>query len=231
MNESLGPEAIKGNDIRRSGVGNQEHEAKDWLGHEIKNAVSVDLSINTELTVSITKDPDNWVKSPENQGESSKRNKELASRRGAGSSGSASTETDLVYEYDIADPGNDVVSPLLELVVVVGEAGEHAGQDHDQVGEDDDHDVVAIQAGKEGEVEEEKWGGDGPVDVAGPEEVAVNVLGVVDAGHLVVAVVVDVVDRDTVVGCHGEVGDGGGGGDEGSDDVEETLLLWRGVRL
>lgn len=226
MDESLRPEAVKRNDVAGPGVGNQQHEAEDWLGHQVKDTISVNLSINAQLAVSVTEDPDNWVKSPENQGERGKSDKELASRGGAGSSRLTSTESDLVDEDEVADPGNDIVSPLLELVVVVGEACKHAGQDHDQVGEDNDDDVVAVQASQEGKVHEEKWSGDGPVDIAGPQEVTVDVLGVVDAGHLVVAVVVNVVDGDTVVGGHGEVRDGSGGGDEGGDDVEETLLLY-----
>lgn len=206
-------------------MGNQQHEAKDWLSQKIKDTIGVDLSIDAELAVSITEDPDNWVKSPENEGEGGKSDKELAGRRGASSGSLASTVADLVDEDDVTDPGNDVVSPLLELVAVLGKASKHAGQDHDEVGENDDGNVVAVETSEEGKVEKEKWSGDGPIDVASPEELAMDVLNVVNLGDLVPVGVLDVLPADAVMSSHGEVGDSGGGGDEGGDDVEETLLL------
>ena len=84
---------------------------------------------------------------------------------------------------------------------------------------------MAVETGEEGKVEEEKWGSDGPVDVASPEELAVDVLNVVDLSDLVPVGVLDVLPADAVVGGHGKVGDSGGGGDKSGDDVEETLLL------
>ena len=84
---------------------------------------------------------------------------------------------------------------------------------------------MAVQAGKEGEVKKEERSGDGPVDVTGPEEVAVDVMGGGNIGDLGVDVLADVVDGNSGVSGHGEVGDCGGGGDEGSNDVEKTLLL------
>lgn len=84
---------------------------------------------------------------------------------------------------------------------------------------------MAVETSEEGKVEKEKWSGDGPVDIASPEELAVDVLDVADLGDLVPMGVLDVLPADAVVGGHGKVGDSGGGGDEGGDDVEETLLL------
>lgn len=166
--ESSGPEAIERDNIGRSGMGNQQHEAEDWLSQKIKDTIGVDLSIDAELAVSVTEDPDNWVKSPQNQGEGGKSDKELAGRRGASSGSLASTVADFVDEDDVTDPGNDVVSPLLELVVVLGKASKHASQHHDEVGENDDGNVVAVEASEEGKVEKEEWSGDGPIDVASP---------------------------------------------------------------
>ena len=206
-------------------MSDQQHEAEDWLSQKIKDTIGVDLSINAKLAVSITKDPNNWVKSPENQGEGGKSDEELAGRRGASSCSLTSAIADLVDKDNVADPCNDVVSPLLELVAVLGKASKHAGQDHNEVGKDDNGDVVAVETSEEGKVEEEKWSSDGPVDVAGPEELAVDVLNVADLGDLVPVGVLDVLPADAVVGGHGKVGDSGGGGDEGGDDVEETLLL------
>jgi hypothetical protein len=50
---------------------------------------------------------------------------------------------------------------------------------------------------------------------------------VVCVGNVVVLLTdVDVVNRDTLTGGHGEVRDGGGDGDDSRDDMEEALLLW-----
>lgn len=84
---------------------------------------------------------------------------------------------------------------------------------------------MTVQASEKSEVEEEERRGDGPVDIARPEEVSVDVLDVQVVGDLVPVLVLDVLDVDAVAGRHGEVGDEGGGGDEGGNDVEETLLL------
>ena len=77
-------------------MSDQQHEAEDWLSQKIKDTIGVDLSINAKLAVSITEDPDNWVKSPENQGEGGKSDEELAGRRGASSGSLTSAIPDLV---------------------------------------------------------------------------------------------------------------------------------------
>jgi hypothetical protein len=84
--------------------------------------------------------------------------------------------------------------------------------------------VSAIETGQQAEVKEEQRCGDSPVNVAGPEDLAVD-LGEGVRDVVVLVADLDGVDGDTVAGSHGEVRERRTYGDESGNDVVETLVL------
>ena len=77
---------------------------------------------------------------------------------------------------EVGETGNGVVSPL-GWVVLSAESSKETGQDHDNVSNDSQKGVSTVEASEEAEIEEKKRGGDGPVDVTSPVNLAVDVLG------------------------------------------------------
>jgi hypothetical protein len=129
---------------------------------------------------------------------------------------------ELVNNDEVSGTGHCVVSPLGTLLL--SEGSKEAGQDHDKVGNNSHEDVDTTQTSKEGKIHEQEWGGNAPIDVTGPVDLARDAVVELDA-VLVLLVLGLGVERDTVTDSHGEVGDGSKGGDEGSQDVEEAFLL------
>lgn len=132
-------------------------------------------------------------------------------------------------DEDVGNAGNRVPAPLLGSAL--GAVGsEEPSQDHDHVSNDGHGDVGTAHAGQETEVEKQKRRGQAPVNVASPEDLAVNLLGRV--WDVVVLVVDnDLVDRDTVAGGHGEVRDGSNDGDDCGNDMVDAFRLGGSVSL
>jgi len=124
---------------------------------------------------------------------------------------------------EVGNAGNGVVSPLARVALAT-ESSKETSQDHDEISNNGEEDVGAVHASKKGEIEKEHGGGDRPVHVTGPVDLAVDVLGSV-GNVLVLLGDGRVVVRDTVTNGHGEVGDGGSHDDDGGDDVVKTLAL------
>ena len=84
--------------------------------------------------------------------------------------------------------------------------------------------MSTVHASKETKVKEQKRSSNGPVDIASPEDLTLNL--VVSVRNVVVLLTdVDVVNRDTLASGHGEVGDRSSNGDQSRDNIEEALLL------
>jgi hypothetical protein len=132
-------------------------------------------------------------------------------------------ESQVPDDNEVGNASNGVVSPL-GWVGVGAESSEETGEDHDHVSGKGKNDVTTVEAGEEAEIEKEERSGDGPVNVTGPVDLAVDVLGGV-RDVLVLLSDLGVVVRDTVTTGHGEVGDGSAHGDDGGDDVEQALRL------
>ena len=108
------------------------------------------------------------------------------------------------------------------------EGSEETSQDHDQIGDNGNQDTGTVETGQQGQVKQEERGGNTPVDITGPVDLAEEVFLDVDIGVWSVlerAVESGLVEGDAITRGHGEVGDEREGGDEGRDDVEETFLL------
>ena len=126
---------------------------------------------------------------------------------------------------EVGNTGNGVPAPLLGGLLRA-EGSEETSENHDDVCNNGDQDVGTGKTSEKSKVEEQKRGGDGPVDVTGPVDLAVDVvLGGGDV--LVVLLLGGVVVADTVAAGHGEVGESGEGDNEGGQDVVQTLGLGR----
>lgn len=219
--ESMAPETL--NRLRRSSMSKQEPETKDGLSKNIKNSISNDLRINTPLASTITDTPDNGVESPEDQSEATDGSKELGGSVVLGQRSTTTRDDELVDDDEVCDASNSIVSPLLAIILAKG--SKETKENHDDVRNDGDEDACSIHASKESKVQEQERSGQAPVNVAGPEDLAEDVVDGV--GDVIVCFLNDDVGEGvSVSGSHGEVGDGCEGGDEGGDNVEESLLNW-----
>ena len=115
-------------------------------------------------------------------------------------------------------------TPLLTAFIAIG--GEQTGEDHDDIGDDGNEDIRPAQTGEEGQIEQQERGGDGPVDVADPEDLSVDMLDGVGRAFLLGVAEGDVSKRGAVARGHSEVGQGGKRGDERGDDMEQPFLLF-----
>ena len=165
-----------------------------------------------------------WVDGPEDEGEATDGSEEVADLATLGSSSWATVEDELPDDNQVGNACNGVPSPLLWSALST-ESSEETSQDHDQVGDDGDEDAATVHASEKSEIKEQEWGGDGPVDVTGIVDLAVDVLGGV-WDVLVRLADLNVVVANTVASSHGEVRERSGDRDDGGDNVIETLGLW-----
>jgi len=204
-------------------MGEQEPETEDWLGKNIKNGIGDDFTINRPLASSITNTPNDWVKSPEDQGEASNGSEELRGLSILGHDSTTARNGKLVNNDQVGSTSHGVPSPLLSIAA--SEGGEETGQNHDDISDNCNENVGAVEASEEGKVEKEKRSGDGPVNVTSPEDLSVDVLeGSWDV--LVCFLDHDVCEAVSITGSHCEVGESCEEGDEGGQNVEETFLDW-----
>jgi hypothetical protein len=240
--ETLTPEATDLNvGLGDALVGEEEPCTEDGLGEDVKDGVGNDLLVNvhvagaigdtpdTEKSVSGHSVADEWrsnlhgVDGPDDEGEATNGSEEVADLATLGGGSVAAVEDELPDNDEVGNAGNGVPAPLLGGLLRA-ERGEETSEDHDDVGNNGDQDVGTGKTSEQRKVEEEERGGDGPVDVASPVDLAVDVvLGVGDV--LVVLNLGGLVVADTVAAGHGEVGKSGEGDDEGGQDVIQTLGL------
>lgn len=165
------------------------------------------------------------VDSPDDEGEATNGSEEVANLATLGGSGVAAVVDELPDNNEVGNTGNGVPAPLLGGLLRA-ERGEETSENHDDVGNNGDQDVGTGKTSEQSKVEEEKRGGDGPVNVTGPVDLAVDV--VLGGGNvLVVLLLGGVVVADTVAAGHGEVRESGEGDNEGGQDVVQTLGLGR----
>ena len=229
------PRSVPGHGI----MGEEEPEAKDRLGEDIKDSVSNDFSINAGDARSIGNTPDasetsvntihidimhsHWVHGPENESESGNSAEECSSLGILVLDNATAVDSKLIDDHEIGNASHGIPTPLGTLLD--GESSEKAGQDHDDVSNDGNEDVGTSETSEQAEIEEQEWGGDTPVDVTGPVDLTVDGLldvrdgtgRVVDGGDGVVG--------DTILDGHTEIRDHSECGDEGSEDVEQAFLL------
>lgn len=107
---------------------------------------------------------------------------------------------------------------------ITGERAQQARAQHDKVGGNGGNQVGAGQTGHEGKVDQDERGGNSPVEVTQPQDLAVNILGGVGDVFVVVGDV-GMIISDTLAGGKSKIGDEGEGGDEGCSGMEDTASL------
>lgn len=163
------------------------------------------------------------VGGPEDEGEASESSEECLGLAVLGCSSGTAVKSNLVDYHEVGNAGPGVPAPLLAVRGTVG--SEETGQDHDQISNDSDQDRGTVEAGHEGQVHQQKWCGDRPVNISCPEDLSVGNLSGVWQTVLVANSLDNLVVVHTVTSCHGEVGEEGERGDERGQDVEQSLLL------
>jgi hypothetical protein len=166
------------------------------------------------------------VGSPEDEGVDTDGHEEGAELRSLGGSVGTTVQRKVPDDEDVGNAGNGVPAPLLGGTLLA-ESSKETSENHDQVGNDGHDDVSTRHASQETEIEDQKRSGQAPIDVAGPEDLAVD-LGECIGNVVVLLTDGDLLDGDTVTGGHGEVRERSEDGDGGRDGVVETLgLVWR----
>ena len=174
--ESVGPEATELNvGLGDSGVGVQKPCTEHRLSQDVKNGVSDDLTVDRGATGSVSDTPDDGVDGPDDESETSNGGEEVANLATLGHGLATTVDGELPDDDEVGNACDGVPSPLLGSALGA-ESGEQTGEDHDDVGDDGDQDVATVKTGEQAEVEQEERGGQAPVDVAGPVDLAVDIL-------------------------------------------------------
>lgn len=165
-----------------------------------------------------------WVNGPEDQGESGNGAEESSSLLVLVLNHTATVEGKLVDNDQVRNASHGVPCPFWALLN--SEGSKETGQDHDDISDNGNENIGTAQSSEQAKVQEQEWGGDAPIDVAGPVDLAVD--GLEGVGEVLLGVLDgDLILANTIVNGHGEVGDGSEGGDKGSQDVEQAFLLRR----
>lgn len=203
-------------------MGEEQPEAEDRLGQHVQDGVRNDLGVQADHASAIGDTPNDGVDGPEDESEASDGTVEGLGLAVLVGNGRAAVDRQLVDNDEEGKAGPRVPAPLLAIGVTVG--SEEAGQHHDEIGNDSHENVGTAETGKEGQIEEEQWGGDAPVDVPGPVDLTVDDL--VSVWHMLVGLSLDnLVEVGSIASGHGEVGEEGKGRDEGRQDMEQAFLL------
>lgn len=164
------------------------------------------------------------IDGPDDEGEAADGSEKATDLSTLGHGRSTAVDDQCPDDDEVGDTSNGVPSPLLSGMLGA-KGSEETSDDHDDIGNDGNQGVSAANASQQAQIEEEKRGSKGPVDITGPVDLTVDVVvGVRNT------VIVRFLDNDVVVGNavaagHSEVGEGGKGYDEGGDDVIEAFTL------
>ena len=131
-------------------------------------------------------------------------------------------EAKLVDDDQVGNASNGIPAPFWSFLN--RESSEETSQDHDDIGNDGHKDVGTRKTSQEAKIEEQEWGGETPVDIAGPvdftvgDRLDVRAMGPRDGlNNLILA--------NPITDCHGIIRDHGKGGDESSQDMEHAFCL------
>lgn len=170
--ETIAPETLDA--LSTLGMCEQEPETKDRLGKDIKNSIGDDLSINRPLASSITDTPDNWVKSPEDQGESTDGSKELSSVVVLGGNSTTTRDDELPDNDKVGNASHGIVSPFLSISGTKG--SEETEENHDEICNDGNKDRSTIHSSEESKIQKQERSGQTPIDVSSPENLTEDML-------------------------------------------------------
>ena len=163
-----------------------------------------------------------WVDGPKDQGEPGNGAEERSGLFILVLNHTTAIEGELVDNDQVSNTSHGVPSPFGTLLD--GEGSKETGQNHDHISDNGHKDIGTAQPSEQAKVQEQEWGGDAPVDVTGPVDLAVD--GLEGVGKMFLGVLnSDFILANTIMYSHGEIGDGGKGSDKGSQDVEQAFLL------
>ena len=162
------------------------------------------------------------IDGPEDQGEACDGNEKCSGFLILVLNNTTSVDGKLVDDDQISNASHGIPSPLRAFID--GNSSEETSQHHDDVSDDSDEDVGTTESGEEGEVQKQEWGGQAPVNVTGPIDLAVDIgegirevlLGVLDGDDIL---------RDTSLDGHSVVRNRGEGSNESGQNVEQAFLL------
>lgn len=133
-----------------------------------------------------------------------------------------SIEGELIDDDQISNASPCIPAPCLCLVMAEG--SKETRQDHDDIGSNGNQNIGTTKTGQESQIQQEKRGCDGPVNISCPVDFTVDHL--VCVWHLLVRLSHGIFGiAESASSRHGEVGQKGEGGDEGSQDMEQPFLL------
>jgi len=135
----------------------------------------------------------------------------------------AAVDCQMPDDHEVSHASNSVPTPLLGCALAT-ECRKEASQNHDNIRNDGHEDMGTIETGQQAEIEEQEGCRDGPVDIASPVDLALH-LGVGVRNVVMLMADMGDMDRNTVAGRHGEVGESRSYSDPSSDDVIQTASL------
>jgi len=220
--EALGPESLKGwRSARHAVMGEQEPETEDWFGKDVQNGVSDDFLVDIDHMATFGETPNNWVDRPQDESEASDGCVEGLRLAVLVGNGSTAIHGQLVDHDQVGNTGPNIPTP--GLAVLGTERSEQTSQYHNHIGDDGDQDVSTTEASQKGQIQQEEWGSNSPVDVSCPVDLSLVVLICVWNTLVMDSFGVCVV-ASAIPSGHGVVGEECKSSDEGSQDVEQAFL-------
>lgn len=177
------------------------------------------LSVTENLGVA---EDSHWVDRPQDESEASNRCVEGLRLAVLVGNSSAAIESQLVDHDQVGNTCPHIPTP--GLAVLATEGSEQASQDHNHIGNDGDQDVSTTETSEKGQIQQEKWCSNSPINVSCPVDLSLVVLMCV-WDSLVMDGLGVCVEASAIPGGHGEVGEECKGSDEGSQYVEKAFLL------
>jgi len=204
----------------------QEPETENGFGKDIKDGVSNDLRVDIDDMATLSKTPNDWVESPQDEGEAANGSvKGLGLAILASHSGTA-IHGELIDNDQVGNASPGVPSPSLASPVTEG--SKQAAQNHNEVGNYSDQDIGATEPGQKSKIQQEKGSGDTPVNISCPVDCPDVILMCV--WNSLVCLGFRIRGGPNAISCgHCKVGQEGKCGDEGSQDMEQAFLHWNTV--
>lgn len=169
-----------------------------------------------------------WVNGPDDESESGNGTIEGLGLAVLVGNGGTASRSKLVDDDEVGNASPCIPSPPGTISLTI--CGKQTSQNHDNIGNDCNQDVGTAETRQKSKIEKEKWGGDAPVDISCPvnlaEKVLVGVWDLLVGFSDSVSVVVD-----SITSGHGKVGEECKSRDQSSQDVEKTFLLVGLVRV
>jgi hypothetical protein len=198
-------------DLGEGTTGVDDEEAEDGLGEKVKEGVSVDFGVSSELVGAFSEKPNDRVAGPGDSSEHGDLVVNILDFLGLVGLGGV-LEVD---EKVVDDRGKHEHTEAEEsvLFVTLNEGTDKASNDHKEIDTEKEKASVSGGARETEEVDEHERGSEGPINVTGVEE-----LTAVEGTEVV-----------AVASGHDHVGEGGNEGDHESHDVVEAGFVLGGL--